>query len=193
MMIPQKGVKIKMVWKYGEDALYHWGIKGQKWGRRRYQNPDGTLTAEGRKRYGAQDEQETARQTEYAPKAEKKASDYTDEELRAKINRMQMEKQYRDLAGQTNIRADDQNRELKAEKERLQLKADVKRLKNEINGGQSFVKSVLNDAGKQALTKMATGALLYMGQQGVNAIFKNADFANAVGTGSLTKEKKDDK
>ena len=32
--------------------LYHWGIKGQKWGIRRYQNPDGSLTEEGKARYG---------------------------------------------------------------------------------------------------------------------------------------------
>ena len=31
--------------------LYHHGIKGQKWGIRRFQNEDGTLTAEGRQRY----------------------------------------------------------------------------------------------------------------------------------------------
>ena len=30
--------------------LYHYGIKGQKWGVRRYQNPDGSLTAAGKKR-----------------------------------------------------------------------------------------------------------------------------------------------
>lgn len=35
--------------------LIHHGIKGQKWGIRRYQNPDGTLTAEGRQRYGGGD------------------------------------------------------------------------------------------------------------------------------------------
>lgn len=32
--------------------LYHWGIKNQKWGIRRYQNPDGSLTEEGKIRYG---------------------------------------------------------------------------------------------------------------------------------------------
>ena len=33
------------------DELQHHGIKGQRWGVRRYQNPDGSLTAEGRERY----------------------------------------------------------------------------------------------------------------------------------------------
>lgn len=33
-------------------SLSHHGIKGQKWGDRRYQNEDGSLTEEGRRRYG---------------------------------------------------------------------------------------------------------------------------------------------
>ena len=33
------------------NELYHHGIKGQKWGVRRYQNPDGSLTAAGKERY----------------------------------------------------------------------------------------------------------------------------------------------
>ena len=33
------------------DSLYHHGIKGQKWGIRRYQNYDGSYTQRGLKRY----------------------------------------------------------------------------------------------------------------------------------------------
>ena len=38
--------------EYWMNELYHHGIKGQKWGIRRYQNLDGTLTTDGRIRYG---------------------------------------------------------------------------------------------------------------------------------------------
>lgn len=38
------------------DELYHWGIKGQKWGVRRWQYEDGTLTPEGRAHYGRKEQ-----------------------------------------------------------------------------------------------------------------------------------------
>lgn len=38
--------------EFETNYLAHHGIKGQKWGIRNYQNPDGTLTNKGRKRYG---------------------------------------------------------------------------------------------------------------------------------------------
>lgn len=38
-----------MTWE--DNYLAHFGIKGQKWGIRRYQNEDGSLTEEGRQRY----------------------------------------------------------------------------------------------------------------------------------------------
>lgn len=39
-------------WIDTDSKLEHFGIKGMKWGIRRYQNPDGTLTDAGKKRYG---------------------------------------------------------------------------------------------------------------------------------------------
>ena len=51
-----------------ENELTHWGTKGMRWGIRRYQNRDGTLTPAGRKRYAKEMEK---------LKAEKKAISVT--------------------------------------------------------------------------------------------------------------------
>ena len=40
-----------MNYRYNGNSLAHYGITGMRWGIRRYQNPDGTLTEEGKKRY----------------------------------------------------------------------------------------------------------------------------------------------
>ena len=40
---------------YYSTELYHYGVKGQKWGIRRYQNPDGTLTKAGKEHYSNSD------------------------------------------------------------------------------------------------------------------------------------------
>lgn len=47
-----------------EAELYHWGIKGMKWGVRRYQNEDGTLTPSGRKRIEKKDQKWAKKKTE---------------------------------------------------------------------------------------------------------------------------------
>lgn len=52
------------------DELYHHGVKGMKWGVRRYQNKDGSLTAKGKKRL---DKNEAYRQ-KLVDKAQKKAT-----------------------------------------------------------------------------------------------------------------------
>lgn len=51
-----------------ETYLVHYGIKGQKWGIRKYQNPDGSLTPAGRQRYYGSGERKSLR-TRYLEKS----------------------------------------------------------------------------------------------------------------------------
>ncbi len=106
------------------EELKHYGIKGQKWGKRRYQNSDGSLTPAGKQRYGdggKMDLQDTkklvdktndvAKQSqrindEKRSKKEKKAKQQaeqdirekvykmSDQELREAVNRLNMEERY---------------------------------------------------------------------------------------------------
>lgn len=70
--------------------LYHWGIKGMKWGVRRYQNPDGTLTPAGKKRYGGEEIHEDYKRVHDG----KSVKVMSDKELRERNNRLNMEQQY---------------------------------------------------------------------------------------------------
>ena len=49
------------VFEYDHNELKHFGIKGMKWGVRRYQNPDGSLTPAGKARYGSAENYNAAR------------------------------------------------------------------------------------------------------------------------------------
>lgn len=48
-------IKHQLWLEYNDNYLAHYGTKGQKWGIRKYQNPDGSLTEEGKIRYNAND------------------------------------------------------------------------------------------------------------------------------------------
>lgn len=83
------------------EELAHHGIRGMKWGVRRFQNKDGSLTAAGKKRYGSNGgEADSSGSGSKAPGKKsrpKKISEMSDEELRQRLNRLQMEKQLKTL------------------------------------------------------------------------------------------------
>lgn len=94
-------------------SLQHYGVKGQKWGQRRYQNPDGTYTDEGKKRrrVGYTEEEKSE-----ADKVEGKAyKDMTRKERRAAKKRARHNEAERR-----------ERREFNREKEEAMRKGDLK-------------------------------------------------------------------
>ena len=131
--------------------LVHHGIEGQKWGIRRFQYEDGTLTPEGRKRYGIGEgvrvsskqikrmEREIARQDRSdrrLAKQEKKEDNrnkriLTDEDLADRIVRLRMERELRQLT------------------------------ESEVSPGKQYAKEILKESGKRVAINFISGAVSY--------------------------------
>lgn len=71
------------------DELQHWGIKGMKWGQRRFQNKDGSLTPAGQKRYN-QEVERLKKETAKVKAAEKVVANR--KKTQAKIDKLEDKK-----------------------------------------------------------------------------------------------------
>ena len=75
------------MWQFQKtDELYHHGVLGMKWGVRRYQNKDGSLTARGKKR-----RKMSADAAEVSKLKKKRVYEMSNDEIRKVNNRSKLE------------------------------------------------------------------------------------------------------
>ena len=146
------------------NDIWHYGIMGMKWGIRRYQNSDGTLTAAGKRR--------KKKEEKLRAKEERKQAKQVDKEIRQE--RAYASKNRRSLSDE----------ELATRVKRLEQERKLKNLTDEdVATGRTAVKSFLKTTGGRILTTVAVGAAVYAGhyamtrefdpQQAANYIFPN--------------------
>ena len=154
------------------NELYHYGVLGMRWGVRRFQRKDGTLTAAGKKRAVENDDekQRTERVANSgsvskgsSSPAKKTVREMSDEELILGINRMTLEKRYTELAKQAAPTA-------------------------KSSAGKAYALKIISRIGEQSLVEVGSKVATELMGKAVN----NAFNAKVVDTKSW-KEKKDKK
>lgn len=108
---------------YKDGELYHWGVRGMRWGVRRYQNKDGSLTDRGKKRLRA--EQAKVRQEEQVLKNRKAVKSKLD---RLDARRKAVEEGKKELDGEdvkTGLKGKKGKKTSEADKETKKSIADM--------------------------------------------------------------------
>lgn len=153
-----------------ENELMHWGIKGMKWGVRRYQNRDGSLTPAGRKRY----DKEMAKLKEEEKIAKNKLRTQAKlnklEEKRREVEALKSGKPLQKATQKTSGPSlkDMSDDELRRVVNRMLLEQQYNKMRPEqVSAGKKFVDKVMKDVvaptavevGKQVLKDSMTKAI----------------------------------
>lgn len=166
-----------------EDELYHYGVKGMKWGVRRFQNEDGSLTNAGKSRYATVEEAKAAYK-----KAKKVTSDNYNRATnggygRFTITRNQRKDYSRDVQAYNNslaqrtgakydykiAKAQQKGKNNKVAELRVKQELAVKRQKNRTSIANAYIRDTYEN---QSLGKQIVRGLIGGNKGTVNALVK---------------------
>ena len=166
---------------YGE--LYHHGVVGMKWGVRRYQNKDGSLTNAGKRRYGTKANFEKVQSAKRAAAkanskqaiARRKANERTAAEVAKYRKKAGIKDEKPEETKPKKTMKEMSDAELRAAVDRLRLEKDYKDLNpKQVSKGQQFVNSVMKnvvapaatEVGKQVVKEAMTKAVKSISDDG---------------------------
>lgn len=145
------------MWRYvNTEELYHHGVRGQKWGIRRYQNKDGSLTPAGRRRADKLKDE----YTQLTGKQMRRKPDKKEDVKETSNKKVNLKKQISEMS---DAELKDRYNRLNTEKQVMQLE------KERASTGQKFVTTVGKDVIKPSLIeagkRIATDYLTKIGKE----------------------------
>lgn len=180
------------MWTYNYTTeLWHHGIMGMKWGIRRYQNPDGSLTTAGKIRYGNKNRLE-ASINKKAAKLQRKYNDLTGKSIRQNnATKDKTEEEARKKDSKSKSISEMSSEELQAAINRINLEKTYLQAMESVNPrkvsrGQKFIDSFKD----QAVNSISKGAAEALGDVVKGALTKSLKKSLGLSDSSKDNQKK---
>lgn len=155
------------------NSLQHFGTKGMKWGQRRFQNPDGSLTPLGQKRYGKEGKRGAVGRSMDLNKLD-----------RERVNAEYQSKKYRDKA-EARFSRQQYKAKKKDPKARIQKDEKTRKLEDKANkyakvaeGGKKMIDRIIRNSQQKKMSVRSKDKL--------RTVDFGKDYAKSLGISALT-------